>query len=215
MSTSADKLSALDREILITLTQRVPLLEVSQARLIWWRNHSSAKPAATRLARLCQSGWLDHYHLDLRFPRLRYHPEFTWMPGEAAPNIRQLRSFARQAEASGMVITGDVYAASAFTANAYGATHRGQIQADEFTQLLAWGQVYVRKSMKHPDAAKRWKAENIFEFDAKTSRLPQHASYGVDATFKTLICLLAHSSQKSLVAFHEQCAEQSRPYEMW
>jgi hypothetical protein len=215
MNTSTDQLDALDREILITLTQHVPLLEVSQARLVWWRNHESAKPAATRLARLRQLGWLDHYRLDLKWPLLRYQPEFAWNPGDEAPIIRNLRNWARKAEASGMVIASDVYVASAFTANAYGVSHRGRIQADQFTELLAWGQVYVRKCKVHSDAGKRWNAEGIFNFDTKSGRLPQHISYGFNATSEPLICLLAHSSQKSLVALHEQCLEQSRPYEMW
>lgn len=215
MSTSTDRLNALDREILTTLTQRVPLLDVSQARLVWWRNHESTKPAASQLARLCRLGWLDHYHLDLKWPLLRYQPEFAWNPGDEAPIVRKLRNFARNAETSGMVITSDVYVASAFTANAYGISHRGQIQADEFTELLAWAQVYVRKCKMHSDAGRRWNAEGIFNFDAKSSRLPQHVSYGVTATSKPLICLLAHSSQKSLLALHEQCLEQSLPYEMW
>gem|GEM_PF-3823574 len=206
-----------DREydLLDTLARRIPLLDAAHIRRIWWPKLAAHRQVSRQLSKLADSGFLDHYRLEVRWPVKRRQAWVCWKPGEPEPDFRALRAIARPNRMAGGLQESVMYLASRQTANLFGVDHLGRLQPDQFTELLAWGELYV--------SLHRRCGEMIFHRNSADDRrransggnLPAHLRSRSHSGEETVFGLLAHGSLTGLLALHAHCRDLALPYLLW
>ncbi len=112
-------LTALDREIISALSQRIRVTNIFQLSRTWWEDTANGREGAQRrMSRLIQAGYIEAFNL-------RVHPElplggpvWTWKPGEPTPAFGILSYRLRSRWTEPLRLT-TVYAASEKGARLY------------------------------------------------------------------------------------------------
>ena len=201
--------------VLQTLTERVPMLERSQIDCILKLQPLSNATIRRTRHKLVQDGWLERYSLLVSTFEEARAPMFNWKPHESCPDFERLRGTVRRQLSSQTTSMRQVYIASRFTANLYGADYQGAVLMQRCAEWSRWAQVYLRKVVQPGPADNSWEPDGLFEQTGSRDRSNISAARISGPHSVTSIALLTHCSVRQLHLLHQQCRQTSRSLELW
>lgn len=202
-----------DREFLVALTHRVRLLTLSQVARGWWPERSEAT-AKQRLKQLAGARLLERTTV-LASPLLELSvPVFCWHPGEAAPDFGRL-SYQVQTRWTEPAVRTRVYLASRKAAARFGGVGGKLKRPLHASHDLNLSEVYVRLRGSSPERASRWLGEDQFAAEFRGEKLPDAFLCNKDGRPEKVIEFAGRYAPERIEAFHEHCADEELPYELW
>ena len=201
--------------VLQTLTERVPMLERSQIDSILKLKPLSHATIKRTRHKLVQDGWLERYSLLVSTFEEARAPMFYWKPHESCPDFERLRQTVRRQLGAQTTLMRQVYIASRFTANLYGADYQGAVLMQRCAEWLRWAQVYVRKMVQPAPADNSWAPDGVFERAGSRDGGKVAVARFSQSHSVASIALLTHCSVRQLHLLHQQCRQTSRSLELW
>lgn len=215
MASTPSNLTERDESILLTLAEKVRCLSIAQIGAFWWAD--SAKPqetARTRLRALEKLGWLEICQVYARPLIALDEPIVCWHPGDETPNFAAISHHIKN-RFSGAARATSVAVASREADKRYGCPAGHPPRRSEATHDLGLAAVYLRFLRCDPARAKAWisEASLVAAGEGRTSKL-------ADALLRfpsgeTVIEFGGEYGKSKLQAFHDDCAERDRSYELW
>ncbi len=214
-STPHVSLTERDREILDTLVRRVRVLSIRQIATHWWPGRESGRRLASRrLAKLESAGWVECYRLMARPELALDGPLVVWAMGQPMPNFDalayQLRSrWKEPAENTEVVV------ATAHAGRLLGGYGGRRPRPSEATHDLHMASIYLKVCRKNAMLASTWLSEE-FLARQRPKRRGKVPDAMVSHNHHPLIIEFggAYAAPK-LREFHDYCASQNWPYEIW
>jgi len=215
MANTASHLTERDESILLTLAEKVRCLSIGQIGAFWWAD--SARPhetARTRLRALEKLGWLKICQVYARPLIALDEPIACWQPGEETPNFAAI-SHRIKNRFSGAAKATSVALASREAGKRYGCPAGHAPRRSEATHDLGLAAVYLHFLRRDSARAKAWisEASLVAAGEGRASKL-------ADALLRfpsgeTVIEFGGEYGKAKLEAFHEDCADRGRSYELW
>lgn len=215
MSNTASQLTERDESILLTLAEKVRCLSIGQIGSFWWSN--SARPqevARTRLRSLEKLGWLRIVQVYARPLIALNEPITCWRPGDGVPNFAEI-SYRLKNRFSGPAKATSTVVASRQIGKRYGSPAGRAPRRAEATHDLGLAAVYLHFLRHDSVSANAWVSEAglVAAGEGRDSKL-------ADALLRlpfgeTVIEFGGEYGKAKLEAFHDDCAERSRSYELW
>ena len=207
-----------DQEILRTLALKVRMLSLDQLVQTWWKATATGKAnARRRLAALVANKLVRLAHVQARpLPELSA-PVSAWKPGQSEPHFGAI-AWQLQSRWRWPPRRTSVYVATQKTANQYGGRLRGTIRHDlQVTHDLGVAQVYLQLLSTNPKAAKQWVGEDVLRLTHRREKLPDAviASPSVGSDIRLVIEFGGAYNARRVQRFHNHCAAQHLPYELW
>ncbi|HZZ26755.1 MAG TPA: hypothetical protein VFE46_02010 [Pirellulales bacterium] len=168
-------LTALDRQILWTLTRKVRVLTAQQVAETWFADLSQPTRAAVKRLRQLQDFGLLNEHAVMLHPMIHLDaPVLNWMPGNEEPNFGAL-SYRLKERWPSPLVTKSIFHATRDANRLLGGYIGGrQPRTSETTHDVHLAQVYLRFLRQEPRTAKRWVSEHQLyaEGGGRNERLP-------------------------------------------
>jgi hypothetical protein len=200
-----------DREILLTLTQKVRLLSLAQIARTWW---PSASPAAARNRLAALPSLVARLKLNAHPELTLDGPLFTWRPGEPVPRFGalsyQLKKRWNQAPEPTTVYIATEKAARYF--GGFGGKLRRPLQA---THDLHMAQVYLQLLARDPAKAGLWVSEERFAPERRREKLPDAVLRDAAGHIVLVIEFGGAYDARHVERVHLDCVTRSLPYELW
>jgi hypothetical protein len=228
-------LTSRDQEILKTLALKVRMFSLDQIAQTWWNASATGKAnARRRLATLVSAKLLRLSHVQARpLPELT-SPVIVWKPGQATPHFGAV-AWKLQSRWRNPPQKTSVYVATQKAANQYGGRLRGIIRHDlQATHDLGVAQVYLHKLSSNRKAAELWLGEDVLGLTrlyGPKSRRTAHGHCLVRRRGNIPDAVITSAFQQSKLRlviefggaydarrvqrFHDHCAAQNLPYELW
>ena len=211
-------LTARDEEILKTLALKVRMLSLDQLVQTWWKATATGKAnARRRLAALVANKLLRLAHVQARpLPELSA-PVAVWKPGQSEPHFGAI-AWQLQSRWRSPPRRTSVYVATQKTANQFGGRLRGIIRHDlQATHDLGVAQVYLQFIAANPKVAKEWVGEDVLRLAYRRQKLPDAvlASSSAGTHIRLVIEFGGAYDAGRVRRFHQHCAAQQLPYEIW
>ncbi len=202
-----------ERDLLQTLTLRVPLLSLEQLGRTWFAEEKVCD-AARSLERLCHGGWLRRVpvmaHPELELER----PLAVWTPGERAPRFGQLSHQNRVRWGRAPART-TVYVSTEQTASVYGG-RPGRAKPLHVSHDLNLGAVYLRLVAERPEEAAAWVSEKELAPEREDDVLPDAVLRADDGRLLRVIEFVGSSyTARRLEELYLDCSTRSVPIEFW
>lgn len=202
-----------DRELLVSLTHKVRLLTTDQVARGWWPG-AAESTACERLQRLEGAGLLERTTV-LASPLLGLTtPVFSWHPSAEAPNYGALSYLVQrrwtQPAARTSVVVASAKAAARF--GGVGGRLKRPLQASHDLNL---SEVYIHFRNTAPSRAARWVGEDVFAREHRGTKLPDAFLCNELGRPESVVEFAGSYSTERIEAFHEYCAEEGLPYELW
>lgn len=203
-----------DYDILASLTRRVRLLAIDQARRIWWPGHPTCRTARRHMLRLVAAGLVQRTIINAHPLLPISRPLCAWKPGgrEPDPSCVSQRARGRWSRPAEPI---EVYWASRRTANLFGST-AGQLPNllhRDHDLLLA--QVYFWYRRHHADDARRWLGEDALSKAGYRTKDPDAFLLADDGQPQRVIESAGRYAPAQVASFHEHCADHDLAYELW
>ena len=206
--------TTLELDIVDALTRRVRLLSEQQGRALWSRSVESNEALGLVIERLCRGGLLRRTIVNAH-PGLSVEaPLVTWAPGTARPNFVEVVSRIRKRWNQAATPT-RIYSASPQAANLFGASALTSSPFMRRDHDLLLGEVFVFYHTHYPDRAKRWLGEAAV---AKAGCGTKNQDALLLATDGRPLCAIesaGNARRKHIERFHQHCAANHLPYELW
>lgn len=158
-----------ERDILETLTLRIPVLTLAQIERTWFPT-GAPRDGAQTVGALARRGWLG------RIP-VKAHPELalaaplaTWEPGAPAPRFGPL-AYQNRSRWTGAVEQTAVYVATRQAARTYGGVP-GRVGRFHVTHDIHLAAVYLGLRRRDAAAAGRWVSEKALASEREDDVLP-------------------------------------------
>ena len=214
--TNAISLTPRDDDILLTLSRRVRCLGIHQIASHWWHDNVDAKRnSRARLKQLEAAGYLSQGRvLASPLPILKA-PLIDWRPGESTPDFGRVSYYLKQRFTDPAVPTAIVFALPS-AANRCGGQPGRAPRRSEATHDLGLSQVYLNLHRDNSLLAACWVSEATL-----TSRSRKDARKVPDALLRfkdgseTLVEFGGEYGKAKLLAFHEDCDDQGKAYQLW
>ena len=207
-----------DDEILDSLTLRVRLLTLDQVARCWWADAKSARQSA--LNRLRQLELADKVHLfELpAHPELPLtEPEAIWKPKAPIPDFHRL-SYRLSSRWKQPPILHLGVIASRASGRHYGGWGGRKPRSTERTHDLHMAAVFLLKRARDPESVVHWMSEEKVR-EGQRQRPRDGRQHVPDAIVKrpkrTVIEFGGSYPADKLASFHDYCAAQGWPYEIW
>lgn len=204
-----------DREILDVLTRRVRVLSAAQVGRTWFADTSAPiGNALRRLRQLEQAGLVERFTV-LAHPELELQrPLATWRPRQSPPDFARLsyRLVSRWRE--GVVDTPAVIASRA-AGHWLGGSGGRRPRTGEASHDLSLSGVFLHWRAAHPGREASWISEAGLRRlgYGEGRRLPD--AMIIDGEHRCVIELGGAYGSDKLQDFHQFCASQGLPYELW
>ena len=203
-----------DEEILTALTLRVRFLSLAQIARTWWSEASQPEAAAlARIKLLRRAGLLQPFHA-MAHPELALvAPIILWQPGEAVPNFGAASYQLISRWTQTVIATPSVIATSG-AGNRFGGSGGRFPRQSEHTHDLHMGALFLQFRQRFPNLMPYWiSEERLREEKSAGEKLP-------DALLRTpdsarVIEFGGAYRKEKLARFHEHCAGNLLPYELW
>jgi DNA-binding Lrp family transcriptional regulator len=205
-----------DLEILDTLTLRVRYLSLAQIARTWWAD-AKDPPANTRerLKKLEAAGFLLRFTAMARPEFALIAPVIVWQPNDPMPDFGAA-SYQLQSRWMHSAVATPAVIATATAGHRFGG-HGGRFpRQSEQSHDLMMGTLYLhyRQLLGHAVITTQWISEERLRAQKQAGeKLPDAMLRSAQREF-VIECGGAYSKEK-LSHFHEYCAEQSLPYEIW
>jgi hypothetical protein len=203
-----------DREIVVTLTNRVKVLAIGQIHRAWWLDANLAN-TRRRIHRLCIAGWLLPVRVLSKDIDLNpVAPLRIWAPKEPEPDwsciIRMTSTRWRSPLKSMSAVVGTAQAARHFGGQ---ARHP---RVSEGTHDLFLAGVYLRLIAERSDDAVHWMGEGqlVAAAGGGEGGVPDALIQRPDCPIAIEVVGESYTPTK-LRAFHAHCDRQNWRYELW
>jgi len=215
MSHSSRPLTERDEAILVTLAEKVRCLSLQQIAGYWWNDCRRPRETARgRLRELDSLGWVELHQVFAR-PLIDLTEALArWREGDAPPNFAAIshvlkNRFKEPAKATPVAI------ASRQTGKRYGCPAGRSPRRSEATHDLGLASVYLHFLRNEPAWAEAWisEARLIAAGEGRASKLAD--ALVRTPSGETVIEFGGEYGKAKLEAFHEDCAERGRSYELW
>ena len=208
------RLTERDRDILETLTLRVPMLSLAMVLELWWPDRSSDERARRRLAELDTSGWISRYVVNAHprsYPRTSL---IAWRPGMPVPDLAHVTEICRNRWSRPAVPT-DVIVATPLAASLHGSTARKLPSPEHRDRLLHLGSVYVMWRQSRPWLAHHWVGRDALSRNGFRMKDPDAVIHGDSGEVAHVIQAAGRCGPDWIERFHWSCAEWGASYELW
>jgi hypothetical protein len=215
MSHPAHPLTERDQAILVTLAEKVRCLSLQQIADYWWaQSRRPREPARSRLRDLESLGWVEFHQVFARPLIDLTKPLAQWSEGDAPPNFAAISHVLKNRFTEPARVT-PVVIASRQTGKRYGCPAGRSPRRSEATHDLGLASVYLHFLRHEPARAKAWISEAglIAAGEGRASKLADALLR--TASGETVIEFGGEYGKAKLEAFHEDCAERGRSYELW
>jgi hypothetical protein len=205
-----------DSEILEVLATRVRCLSIKQVADHWWHeSQDRQRNAKARLRKLVDDGWIHSVGILARpLPELT-RPLVVWEPAQAMPSFAEIAYHLKTRFSAPVVTTPIVYAIRQAASRFGGQPGRVPRRA-EATHDLGLAQVFLKFLRENPARARRWIAESdLVQGRPRSPQKVPDALIRTKSGKETAIEFGGEYTKEKLTAFHEDCAERGRSYELW
>jgi hypothetical protein len=214
-SVSETKLTTRDSEILDTLTQRVRVLTLDQVARTWWAAVAQPEAGAQRrLRELERAGWVHNFTVVAHPEIPLLHPVASWHPGAVSPDFSTIAYELRSRWRLSVTPVNCVIAST--KAGRHFGGHGGRFpRQTEQTHDIHLAAVYLHIRSATPHLARHWESEaEIVEQRGNVSEKLPDAILALP-TGKRVIEFGGAYAKEKLQAFHQYCAQNELPYEVW
>jgi hypothetical protein len=203
-----------DIDLVETLARRVGMLSAEQIALIpWGLSSSGTHKAEPRLRKLIASDLVANTIVNAR--RLaRSEPVYQWNPGQDDPDFEQIVEIitSRWPRAAEPV---QVYWATKRTANLFGSSAGQLPKLDHRDHDLLLADAYVSYRLRRPTEAVRWCGENAVPKAGYRIKDPDAFLVAPSGRILRVIESAGCYGLKQICEFHDHCASEQLPYELW
>jgi len=204
-----------DLSIVEALASQVRLLSRAQVVRGWWDPSVRAEEhAAARLRRLARAGLVLAFRVNAHPPIELAGPVVSWTPDDPAPDCEAVSRRLRDRWTEPARPT-PVYAASRRAANLFGCSGGDLPPLEHRDHDLLLGEVFVRYRREDPGDAACWVGEAARP--KAGFRIKDPDAFLIDATgaVRRVIESGGKYEPDRVAAFHEYCATEGLPYELW
>lgn len=202
-----------DLDLITTLTGRVRILTASQIATLWALSQPNGRVVRRRMNRLAETGLLELHTINAHVLSPT-RPLFAWRLGAPEPNA-QLVSRSAYARWSFAAIPTLVCVATPLAANLHASTSCCLPKAEQRDHDLLLAAVYVHYRTHHPKAAELWIGEHLLPKAGYRIKDPDAYLRTAQGQVTRIIESSGRYSPQQVESFHEHCAEQQLPYELW
>lgn len=209
-------LTARDAELLATLTLRVRCLSFGQVAEHWWGTGRAAVTAARRrLALLADAGYLLSGEVLARPIVSVQQPLVVWKLDDPMPDFGPIAQILKS-RLQGPPSSIRVFAATARAVRQVGGNPGRLPRRSETTHDLSLAAVYLLLCRTAPNRARHWvsEAELAARGEGRGQKLAD-ALLVEPGCPPTVVEFGGQYPKQKLAAFHADCAERGRNYEIW
>lgn len=211
------RISQRDQAILRALSRKIRLLSLEQIARRWWPESKQPPVAARRrLRELVDAKWLVEIRSQARRLPPIEEPVATWRPDERPPDFAAVASRlqSRWQESTGAV---RAYVLGPEADRHWGVSRQGRLKYDfQATHDLGVSQMYLALLDRRPALAERWIGEDELAPFRKHEKLPDAVvASAPDARPELVLEFGGAYDARRVEQFHEDCAAQALPYEIW
>lgn len=203
-----------DMDLLETLTCRVSALTVGQIARLGWSTVRCRSTLHRRLRKLAKSGWLRLHVVNAHPPLPVGRPLFVWKPGRSEPDAQHISQRARDRWSSPARPT-QVCVAAPLAASIFGSTAQGLGSLEHLNHDLRLAAVYVHYRENHPRLANLWIGEHALSKAGYRIKDPDAFLQDETGCVLRVIESAGRYSTAQVESFHEHCADNALPYELW
>ena len=209
-------LASRDEEILHTLARKVRLFTLEQLVGHWWTpGPSGTANARKRLRQMLDAGLLDRHRVNARPLPVLSEPVVTWSSGKPVPDFGGA-AWQLQSRWEKPPIATTVYLATRRTANLYGGKNRGRLKhPQQATHDLGVSAVYLALLKNEPTAAADWIGEDLIPPGRFGGKVPDALLGDNTDAIRRVIEFGGAYDAVRVKHFHDSCARQGLPYELW
>lgn len=206
-------LTSRDWDVIATLTGRVRILAASQLAALWSVSPHNRRILRRRMKCLAEAGLLELHTINAHVLRPT-RPLFAWRPGAEQPNA-QLVSQSAHSRWTFAAVPTLVYVAAPLAANLHGSSSSGLPKPEHRDHDLLLAAVYVHYRTHLPKAAAHWIGEHLLPKAGYRIKDPDAFLRNSQGQVVRVIESSGRYSPQQVESFHEHCAEQELPYELW
>jgi len=202
-----------DLEILKILLFKVRFFSIEQVARTWWSNtkHPTVN-ALKRLSELQERNYVTLFTVVAHPEIPLQEPYFCWSPGADEPDFGSL-AYQLSARWSKPYGATKAVIATPESAEVFGGSGGKFPKTAEQTHDLHLASLYLRFRKTAPDRAVSWIHEDQLKRPPKGVKTPD--AFLIENEKKTVIEIAGKYPKKKLHAFHEHCATNELPYELW
>lgn len=202
-----------DLDIVESLTRRVRLLTAQDIARIWWPNSSSSR-LRRRIRRLRQAGLIEQTRINAHATIEVTRPIVQWTPGRPEPSMESasMTIQRRWTEPAAPIM---VFSATRLAANLWGSSAGRLPNRTHWDHDLLLARVYAHYRVAHPQVAQDWIGEDCLPKAGYRIKDPDAFLVNDEGRVTRVIESAGRYSLKQLETFHEHCADNHLPYELW
>ena len=194
-------------DLLQTLTLRVRLMAIQQIDRIW-------EDSGQSLSRLVNAGLVERHEIDTHPLLENLLPLTAWVPGQPEPDLEAASQAARTRWNRSSVRT-VVFVASRQAAGLFGSDSRGLPPVEHRDHDLVLSEAYAFYRISRPEVAINWVGEDFFPKAGFQIKAPDAFLVDHSGAFRCVIESAGRYSVRQVASFHDYCAANELPYELW
>jgi hypothetical protein len=207
-------LTTRDLDLLETLTCRVSLLGTAQAVALAWPSTRRQGTARGRLSRLARAGWIRLRTVNAHPPLPVIEPLCAWQPGDEDPDYSRIARKAQQRWSQAARPT-EICFADKRCASLFGSTAACRLTGSHVDHDLRLSAVYVHYRRQCPTLASLWIGEHALPKAGYQIKDPDAFLRDQQGRVLRVIESAGRYSATQVERFHEHCADNQFPYELW
>jgi hypothetical protein len=211
------RFSPRDEAILHALSRKVRLLSLAQIARHWWSHVKAPEDAARRrLRELELAGWIVCVQPQARRLPPIIAPVVGWSPKQQAPDFSDIAQ-RLQCRWQGETVRVRAYVLGPTADRHFGVSRRGRLKYDfQATHDLGVSEMYLNLLGQRPADAERWLGEDELAPYRQHEKLPDAVLADSPQARPELVLEFGGAyDARRVQQFHEDCAEQLLPYEIW
>jgi hypothetical protein len=214
VTSSVQRMSQRDQEILSALAVKVRLFSQRQIAEHWWNGDMAN--TRRRLKQFAFAGLLIRLLVPARtLPELA-SPLVRWSPGDATPDFGAIAYRCQSRWRYRHIHPTTVWIASEKAAQLYGAPRRGELkQPTQATHDLGVAAVWLRMREVAPAWAEAWRGEDCLAHTRRGEKIPDAFVVDGSQEVQWVIEFAGGYSAERVRAFHDDCALRHLPYQLW
>jgi hypothetical protein len=189
------------------------MLAIVQVKALWHITDRIRRVGERRIRRLTKCSMIELHTVNAHLLQPNA-PLFVWKPGrpEPDPHLVSQAACARWSFAANPTL---VCVATRLAANLFGSTSCGIPRREQVDHDLLLGTAYLHYRGRRPSAAEYWVGEHVLPKAGYRIKDPDASIRNAQGQIKCIVESSGRYAPEQVESFHEHCAEQDLPYELW